>query len=286
MNVYLKSKNNEKKIILQNILILIPFLLYGIYKNGIHLYQKNYVNIFYSFKPIIIILISIFTSLIFSKYKKEDFISYRLQLNVLSSLIVMPSANIFIYLIVLFLVNILYTYKKVNISLITILIIIISLAFNNYTFLNSYELNINHSYGIMNYLFGSGAGGICNTLFIYSILSFCYLIFSFSYKKYISVVSLLTYYLLLITYFIIFKKFDYNFIFNNNLVFAFIYLNTVSIFSPYTKGGQCLYGFILGLVSFIFTFIDINIGVYLISLILSFIYPYFDKFIVRFNLKR
>ena len=286
MNVYLKSKNNENKILVKYILLLIPFLIYGFYKNGILLYKGDYVNIFYMFKPLILTIISILISYLFTKYKKEDFISYRLYLNILSSLIVLPNTNIFIYLIILFLVNILYTFKKVNISLITILLlIIVSMIFSKYSFLNIYEESVNHSYSITNYLFGNGSGGISNTLFIYSILVFIYLICDFSYKKHIVVTSLMVYYILLIISFVLFKKFDYNLLLNNNLVFSFIFLNTISIFTPYTKGGCYLYGFILGLISFCFSFIDINLGVYLISLILSFTSLYFDKLILKISSK-
>jgi hypothetical protein len=286
MNVYLKSKNNENKILVKYILLLIPFLIYGFYKNGILLYKGEYVNIFYMFKPLILTIISILISYLFTKYKKEEFISYRLYLNILSSLIALPNTNIFIYLIILFLVNILYTFKKVNISLITILLlIIVSMIFSKYLFLNVYEESVNHSYSITNYLFGNGSGGISNTLFIYSILVFIYLICDFSYKKHIVVTSLTVYYILLIISFVLFKKFDYNLLLNNNLVFSFIFLNTISIFTPYTKGGCYLYGFILGLISFCFSFIDINLGVYLISLILSFTSLYFDKLILKISSK-
>lgn len=286
MNVYLKSKNNENKILVKYILLLIPFLIYGFYKNGILLYKGEYVNIFYMFKPLILTIIAILISYLFTKYKKEEFISYRLYLNILSSLIVLPNTNIFIYLIILFLVNILYTFKKVNISLITILLlIIVSMIFSKYLFLNIYEESVNHSYSITNYLFGNGSGGISNTLFIYSILVFIYLICDFSYKKHIVVTSLTVYYILLIISFVLFKKFDYNLLLNNNLVFSFIFLNTISIFTPYTKGGCYLYGFILGLISFCFSFIDINLGVYLISLILSFTSLYFDKLILKISSK-
>ena len=286
MNVYLKSKNNENKILVKYILLLIPFLIYGFYKNGILLYKGEYVNIFYMFKPVILTIISILISYLFTKYKKEDFISYRLYLNILSSLIALPNTNIFIYLIILFLVNILYTFKKVNISLITVLLlIIVSMMFSKHLFLNVYEESVNHSYSITNYLFGNGSGGISNTLFIYSILVFIYLICDFSYKKHIVVTSLTVYYILLIISFVLFKKFDYNLLLNNNLVFSFIFLNTISIFTPYTKGGCYLYGFILGLISFCFSFIDINLGVYLISLILSFTSLYFDKLILKISSK-
>ena len=286
MKVYLESKINEKKILLKQMLLLIPFLLYGIYKNGILLYKNGYVNIFNSFKPLLLILISFLISYVFSKYKKEDYISYRLYLNLLSGLIVMPNTNIFIYLIILFLVNILYTYKKVNISLITILLLIlIAIIFHKYTFLNVYEISVSHSYSIINYLFGSGEGGISNTLFIYSILLLVYLLCNFFYKKHISTTALITYYILLSLYFALSKSFDHNLAINSNLIFSFVILNTVSIFSPYTKGGQYIYGFLLGVFTFAFSFIDINIGIYLVSLILSFASPYFDKFILKISSK-
>ena len=286
MNVYLKSKISEKKVLLKYILLLIPFLIYGFYKNGILLYKGNYINFFGMLKPILLVIISILISYLFTKYKKEEFVSYRLYLNILSSLIALPNTNIFIYLIILFLVNILYTFKKVNISLITILLLIIfSFIFHNYSFLNVYEESVNHSYSITNYLFGSGAGGISNTLFIYSILALIYLICDFSYKKHIVLTSLTMYYILLSLSFVILKKFDYSLALNNNLIFAFIFLNTISIFTPYTKGGCYLYGFILGFFSFILSFIDINLGVYLVSSILSFVFPYFDKFILKISSK-
>ena len=72
---------------------------------------------------------------------------------------------------------------------------------------------------------------------------------------------------------------------NDPKVYALIFLNTISIFTPYTKGGCYLYGFILGLISFCFSFIDINLGVYLISLILSFTSLYFDKLILKISSK-
>lgn len=286
MKVYLKSKISENKILLKSILLLILFLIYGFYKNGVLLYKGNYINLFGMLKPILLVIISILISYLFTKYKKEELVSYRLYLNILSSLIALPNTNIFIYLIILFLVNILYTFKKVNISLITILLlIIVSFIFHNYSFLNVYEESVNHSYNITNYLFGNGAGGISNTLFIYSVLALIYLICDFSYKKHIAITSLTVYYVLLALSFVIFKNFDYNLALNNNLIFAFIFLNTISIFTPYTKGGQYIYGFVLGVFTFALSFIDINIGVYLISLILSLTFPCFDKFILKISSK-
>ena len=70
-NVYLKSKNSEKKSILKLIYLLIPFLVYGLYKNGILLYKNNYGNLISLFRLPLLITISLLISYFFSKYKKE-----------------------------------------------------------------------------------------------------------------------------------------------------------------------------------------------------------------------
>ena len=98
-NVYLKSKNNEKKSILRLIYSLIPFLLYGFYKNGILLYKNNYGNLIFLFRLPLLITISLLISYFFSKYKKDKFVSYRLILNIFISMITFPNTNILIYLI-------------------------------------------------------------------------------------------------------------------------------------------------------------------------------------------
>lgn len=282
MNVYLRAKNDSKSFIKLLLLLMIPFALYGFYKNGILLYKKDLINLFSLFKVPFLVCISIITTYILKKLFEEDFISYRLLLNIFISIITPAKTNIIVFIVLLVLLNILYKFKKLNIPLIyMILYIITSYLFKNLSYQNIYEESVVHNYTLTNYLFGCGSGGISNTLTIYSILSFIYLITKFEYKKHIPITAFVVYYVLITISFLLGNNADINFTLNNNLIFAFVYLNTISIFTPYTKGGNYIYGFALGLFTFLFSFFDINIGVYITSLILSLCYPLFDKIILK-----
>lgn len=282
MNVYLRAKNDSKSFIKLLLLLMIPFALYGFYKNGILLYKKDLINLFSLFKVPFLVCISITTTYILKKLFEEDFISYRLLLNIFISIITPAKTNIIVFIVLLVLLNILYKFKKLNIPLIyMILYIITSYLFKNLSYQNIYEESVVHNYTLTNYLFGCGSGGISNTLTIYSILSFIYLITKFEYKKHIPITAFVVYYVLITISFLLGNNADINFTLNNNLIFAFVYLNTISIFTPYTKGGNYIYGFALGLFTFLFSFLDINIGVYITSLILSLCYPLFDKIILK-----
>lgn len=282
MNVYLRAKNDSKSFIKLLLLLMIPFALYGFYKNGILLYKKDLINLFSLFKVPFLVCISIITTYILKKLFEEDFISYRLLLNIFISIITPAKTNIIVFIVLLVLLNILYKFKKLNIPLIyMILYIITSYLFKNLSYQNIYEESVVHNYTLTNYLFGCGSGGISNTLTIYSILSFIYLITKFEYKKHIPIIAFVVYYVLITISFLLGNNADINFTLNNNLIFAFVYLNTISIFTPYTKGGNYIYGFALGLFTFLFSFFDINIGVYITSLILSLCYPLFDKIILK-----
>lgn len=282
MNVYLRAKNDSKSFIKLLLLLMIPFALYGFYKNGILLYKKDLINLFSLFKVPFLVCISIIITYILKKLFEEDFISYRLLLNIFISIITPAKTNIIVFIVLLVLLNILYKFKKINIPLIyMILYIFTSYLFKNLSYQNIYEESVVHNYTLTNYLFGCGSGGISNTLTIYSILSFIYLITKFEYKKHIPITAFVVYYVLITISFLLGNNADINFTLNNNLIFAFVYLNTISIFTPYTKGGNYIYGFALGLFTFLFSFLDINIGVYITSLILSLCYPLFDKIILK-----
>lgn len=282
MNVYLRAKNDSKSFIKLLLLLMIPFALYGFYKNGILLYKKDLINLFSLFKVPFLVCISIIITYILKKLFEEDFISYRLLLNIFISIITPAKTNIIVFIVLLVLLNILYKFKKLNIPLIyMILYIFTSYLFKNLSYQNIYEESVVHNYTLTNYLFGCGSGGISNTLTIYSILSFIYLITKFEYKKHIPITAFVVYYVLITISFLLGNNADINFTLNNNLIFAFVYLNTISIFTPYTKGGNYIYGFALGLFTFLFSFLDINIGVYITSLILSLCYTLFDKIILK-----
>ena len=280
-SVYLHSGEKESSLVKIILLLLIPFFLYGFYKNGIYLYHKQLISLFMMFKPLILLIISVFISLIFSLIKKKEFVSYTLLYNILISMIVMPNINILGYLGCLIVLNILLCFINYNeVAVFMIVVFVIELLFKNYTFLNFFESSVEHKYSLIDYLIGAGPGGISNTFWIFSLISLVILCIKYNYKKYIPLTSLTVYYLLLIIYSFINGNLDLDLFMNNNFIFAIIFIAPLTMFTPYTKGGCYLYGILLGILSFATIFLDLNIGIYFVILLLSLGYKLFDKIFV------
>lgn len=276
--VYMHSKNYEQSNIVKYICLLIPFFLFGLYKNGISLYINNSVGLIGLIKPILLLIIAIIVSLVFSFIYKESYISYRLIANILISLITFPTTNIIIFLIIISLMNFLTKFIKFNITAgYMVIYSMYLLIINKFTFLNIYESNYELKLSFLNYLFGKGPGGISNTFLIFTLIAFIILLININYKKMVPIFSLVIYYIVILTVAFIKNYFDPTLLLNNNLLFAVIFVSTLTIYSPYTKGGIIVYGLLLGIGLVISAFININVGIYLVVLILSILSPIFDK---------
>ena len=59
-------KKTINSLVIQNISLLIPLIIYAIYKNGYLIYQKELISIISIFKPLYLVLISIFIKFIIS----------------------------------------------------------------------------------------------------------------------------------------------------------------------------------------------------------------------------
>ena len=94
-NVYLHSKTNNNSLIKVVLILLIPFMFYGIYKNCLCLLD-DYRALIY-LKPFIFIGISLIITLIIKIIYKEKFISNNLLENLIIAMIVMPNTNIIVY---------------------------------------------------------------------------------------------------------------------------------------------------------------------------------------------
>lgn len=280
--VYYHVKGNYQSIIKTLVTLLSIYALYGFYKNGIHLYYLKKVNLLMMFKPLILVLLSFLVTFIFKKLKHEAFWSYRLLTNLLIALIVQPSTNIFIYLFLLGLINILFLYvPKINyIPIFMILNTIALMLLGKNTYLNAYEEGVELSYSFLDYLIGKGYGGIGNTLLLLSMIALIILSLNMEYKKQIPIYGLLTYYLLALFYVIITGNPSQSILLNNNLLFAFIFIAPLTIYSPYSKGGCYLFGVLLGLLTFLLGFLDRNLAIYVAILILNLLTNVLDNLIV------
>lgn len=260
---------------------MIPFVLFGIYKSGYRVYHNGYGNLFTIFKPLLYVVMAIIISFINSKITKKKFISTCLLSNILISLVIIPEANFFLAIGIMVLVNVIVHFIKINpVALYMVILILISMILKDYSFLNIFEREIDHVYILMDYLLGLGYGGISNTLLIMSVVSFITFLCIREYKKEIPLLAFIIYYALLLVKLIFTHDLTSSFFINNNLIFAFIFIAPLSRFTPYSKGGCYIYGVLLGALTFGFSFINLDLGVYLSILLLSIIAKKIDKFII------
>ncbi|MBQ6841026.1 MAG: RnfABCDGE type electron transport complex subunit D [Bacilli bacterium] len=282
--VYLHSKNNVDSLIKVMLYLFIPFALYGFYKNGIKLYANDYISIFSMIKSLLFIGISVLVSYIFSKLNKEKFISFTLLSNIMIALIASPSLSIIFYLIGIIVLNGIQKLVKFNIvPVFMVITIIVDLILKNPIFLNVFESSVDYNYSLFDFLIGKGPGGTGNTLMAMSIVSLIVLILNINYKKQIPIMAFTSYYILAIITSFVTGTLDQSLLLNNNVIFSFIFLSNVSIYTPYSKGACYIYGLALGMLTYLSYFINIDLGVYLVLTILSFVYPLLDRFIVGKN---
>lgn len=280
--VFLHSKNDELKYIQHLYFILLIFVLFGIYKNGIIPYQNNLITLIDVFKPFFLAVLSVGVSFLCSLIFKEKFFSYRLICNLLISLIVMPNTSYIAFMIILLVLNIIYYFKKFNMPSFYMLVLsVFMMIMNNYTYLNTYEHANTLKYGFLDYLFGKGYGGISNTFLLLTVVIAIIYICNKQYKKHIVISFMLTHVLLNIIYCFITKDLSIGNIINNNILFGIVFIATLSLFSPYTRGGSYLYGIILAIICFAFSFWDINLGFYLGISLLSISSRVLDRPFVR-----
>lgn len=287
INVYLHSKNDNNKFLLKYMFLLLPFFLYGFYKNGIKLYTLNLVSFIELFKPLYLLIIALFISIITSVVFKKEIISYKLIGNIIISLIVMPNINIIIYTILLLLLNIIYHFYKFNIcSLFMIIASLCLMFFNNYSYNNAYEVNKVFHYSFFDVLIGKQIGGVGNTLLILTLISLIVLMLSWCYKKTIVVSSLLTFYFLYFIYCFISGTAQIAIYASPSLLFSFVFISPLSIYSPYTRSGGLIYGIILGLLSFLFVFWNFELGVYISIFVANLFSTLLDRIFTKKNNKQ
>lgn len=280
--VYIHSKNKYYSLVVLILGLLIPFLLYGFYKNGYLLYQKGIVQFIGMFKPFVLVGISVLVSYIVSKLKKKPFLSNDLLSNILLAMIVTPTTKLWLFIVVLLVLNIILYFKDFNLAPAGMLIILFILIFMyRYSFLNFFESSVEHHYSFFDYLIGKGPGGVSNTLLFMSIISLVVLSCNMNYKRSIPIIGLSAYYILIIITLFIKGEFSYSLVLNNNVIFAFIFILPLSTYSPYVRGGMYIFGIIAGILTYLLSFLDVNYGVYLAIFSMSILASTIDVLMTR-----
>ena len=279
--VYIHSKNTIDKYVLKYIYGLIPLVLYGIYKNGIILYNANLINFLSIFKVLYLIVISLIIYIIFSIITKRKL---KLNLELLSILIIplfMPySINLIIYSISLFILLFINYYlskilKYNNISFIILGIILVLVIFNSYNYLNPIEQTNNYSYSFLDLLFGRIAGGIATSSIIIGIILIIYYSIFTIYKQNIAISSIIVFLILTA----ILNNFNINSLLNSNTILSFILIAPELKNTPVSLKGTIIYGCVVGLISVLLCqFVSIYTGAFMAIFIVSFIYDILRKF--------
>ncbi len=267
------DKKNEKSIVLDYIIALVPLIIFGLYKNGYLMYQKNLISLSKIFYPLIYSLISILGYTLYILGKEKHFqLNYEFINFLVFSLMISWNTNIYIYTIMVIFLVIISFFKKEwqfsEVSLLKLLMTGFFLGNFNYNYANTLELNYNYSYNYWDILLGHQIGPWAGTSFIFLIWAFIYLSYRKSIKSLIPLVSYLCYFLLIGGDFLINKKFDFNFLFNANVLFAFIFVASNNFHSPNTKMKKIIYSGFIGILAALFSkFLSYYDGVYLAILI-------------------
>lgn len=295
--VYVKENRSIFTISRNRILLLIPMILYGLYKNGLFLYRKGYVDLFSLFKPLMMlgigILIGCLVNIIYEylfKRSKDKFInvlfsSFHIEYGIITSSILAINTNIVIYSIVTFIVFI--TSKILNnrvntVALTFITIYIVSILTNNpFTFINSYENDKTLSLTFFDYLIGRGVGGMLSTNTLLMLLSCILLYLTDNFKINITISSLLTYIILVIIGSFIFKYNIVNILFLPNILYALSFIATDLVTSPYTDKGQVIYGILISIITYILNFYIPTISVFVTIVIISLFNSIIDRIVNR-----
>lgn len=281
MEVFIHSKNSLKKNVINYIILLIPLYIYGIYKNGILLYQKNLIPFFDIFKIIYLLFISLIAYLAKTIILKRKI---HLDLEFLSLFIIplfMPiSINYFFYFLGVFLSLIIIEFlsKRFNFNSIAfskLFIILLLAIFTYYSYLNyAEELEI-YSLTTWDLLWGRNIGGLGSTSIILGIIVMIILAITNNYKFEITISALIGYLFLSLI-------FDKSLFLNGSNILAIILVAPDSISSPISKIPKLIYGLVIGILAVLLSLvISPYEGVFISILICSIIYEIYYKFKLR-----
>ncbi len=293
-DVYLRSHYNITTISFKILLSLIPLILAGFYKNGLKLYLNDLVNIFGLFKPLVFTILGfIIGSLVNIIYmylikKNKDkllemiFSSFHPLYGVIIASIISINTNIFLFLIITFIILFLTKFikeAKFNIMAFTSLLII--LIFNltgTFTFLNIYESTTVLNLNTLDYLLGMGSGGVNTSFVLFLLISFIMLSKEDFYKKSIALFSILVFSVMMIIYCAYTNQIGIVLenIFANGILFSYIYVAPETLSSSYTKKGQIIFGFLVGFLTFLLFLIEPSLAALGAILIVSLLHKVID----------
>lgn len=295
-------KNRVFNINAIHLLALFPLVLFSYYKNGYLVYKENYMSLFSTLEYLVIPVIIVIISYLFEIYyyigrkKDRDFTnvinSFSPFANLLCYLLCGPNDPLYIVIPLIFIIDILMKIldKKVTINRVALFKCIlfgILVALNIYNNANVYERITNATvFNTWDSFVGLSVGemGVVSNLLI--LLCFIVLMFNKYYKKDIALITLITY-ALFGTIFIIIGNLSFidfiNNTYNSGLLFAIVFVLTLSDASPILRAGRVVYAILIGIFfAFFVNILKINIGIYFVILIMGVISPLINRIKISF----
>jgi len=260
--IMIHKKSNSEKIILNYIIALIPLIIYGFYKNGIILFINNEIEFFEMFLPIIFPVLGLSIGILVTLIKsKKISINLNLLNGILVGMIIPINTSIWLFIISSFILlfEISNLENKININascVVKLIIILIMFLFNNYSYQNKLELTPSYAFNFIDLLFGRQIGGVSTSSFIWVLVGFAFLATDYYYKKDIPVIAYISYVITLIISLLFTKDLSgtLNMIISATPLFCFVFIASISEYSPYTKQGILIYSISVGVISAILSF--------------------------------
>lgn len=307
-DVYIHGENTIFNLNKRYLIALIPMILFGFYKNGILVFQKNYTNILGLFKPLLIptfgFLIGYITIVIYNKIKNKDneiLNDYVFPIQTLIIGMLMPiNIKYSVFILCLTTISLLYMLfvynRKIKINYIAVTsltLIIISYLIGNYKdiislFMNNYESSVLLNHSIYRLIFGFNYGGIASSNIILVIIAYFYLSFSFSYKK-----NIPFYLMIMFSIIIIFSLISgINFsnllrnILNSTMIFSLFFVVNDNFASPYTNLAIIVYSLLLAITTTILTTLNFQLSLLIGTVLTSFIVPILNKVFKKTKFKQ
>lgn len=265
---------------------LIPLLLFGLYKNGILLYQADLISFKDLFVPVIFYVVSVIVGLLLSFIVKEN-PKYNILICLICAASISINSNILIYAILLFVVLFIvhylasHTHLTFNSVSLVRLFLLLSLFFNSYSYLNIGEKLNKFNYNLFDIFLGHGPGGLASTSLFFLIISFIILALNKYYKKIIALSSSLVYLALGFIYILISHNNSFlPALFNGTIYFSFIFIAADINISPYSNKGMFYYGLLIGILTFVLGIVlNIYEASYISIFCMSLFIPFINKII-------
>lgn len=273
---FIKSKNSSHRMMMDILIVLLPIIIFGLYKNGIVPYINGKIHFLEMLYPIIFVFLGgTFTYIIEKMYvflilKKRGnelqqymYTSFAMLPGILLSLVLPVNTPIWVLLFGSFMAVVLgkminggFGKNIFNPTAIGVLCIA-TLYILDVDIVNLFVTDSSDK-SLINLLFGSFFGTIAETANLFCLVAFIYLSFRKVIKRKIPILYIITVFIMSWVIGHV-NHFDFSYslfqILSGGLLFAAIFVATDSVTSPTTPIGQVIYAIGLGILTVVFRYL-------------------------------